>query len=283
MQIPTAAVLVGATMASATMTAQVIAAADVAYFALDRSRLVSLDGTVMGYAASVRHSQNQGATSLNAIRPNGEQAWEFSNAFIGVIQSSGPDLLSESGMDSWINDNFNGTWQYGQGGTVDRTFDMTPVYASWASNTGLMQQRFVSLTAGSITQFENIRAQGLTGTFTFNFDAPVSRFNTAVNVAGHGQANLSVEYTAFISNGMMQPYQIVDISGSSFTVNITSALQSTADLRVSQAVRYQWVSSTFNRNVFIENDTYFGITPIPAPGAIALLGFVGLARGRRRR
>lgn len=284
-KISTVATFIGTAVASLMMITETHAAADIAYFRLTRSQIVGPSGSIQGYAVNVGHAQNQSASSLTAIRPNGQQTWEYFNPFIGLIQTSGSSLLSAAEAESWSNDNFNGTWQYGQGGTTDRTFDMAPVYSSWTSNTGLAQQRFVSLTASSIAQFEAIRAQGLTGTFTFNFDSPVSQYNTAVNVNGHPQANLSIQYTAFISNGMTQPYEIVDIDGSSFSVNITSALESTANLRVTQAIRYEWVSTTYNRSATFRNDTYYGIAPVPAPGAIALFSLTGLAglAGRRRR
>jgi MYXO-CTERM domain-containing protein len=284
MQTSTAAVLAGATLMSATMTTEVQAAADIAYFALNRSRLVSSDGTVMGYAANIRHSQAQGASNLSAIRPNGESGWQYSYPGFGLIQTSGESLMSAAAMDSWSGTNFTGVWQYGQNGVTNRTFDTTSTMANWATNTGLAEQRFVGLTSGAAAQFETIRSQGLTGNFTFDLDTSVTQWNGGTAIAGQPNGQMFVTYTAFISNGMsQQPYEILNVGGSSFSVSITSALASNATLKVTQAIRYEWVSQTYNRSVTVVNDTYYGTTPVPAPGAVALLGLAGLGGRRRRR
>jgi MYXO-CTERM domain-containing protein len=65
-------------------------------------------------------------------------------------------------------------------------------------------------------------------------------------------------------------------------VSITSALASNSMLKISQVIKYEWISLEYNQKVVVLNDTMYG-APIPAPGAIALLGLAGLAGGRRRR
>jgi hypothetical protein len=74
----------------------------------------------------------------------------------------------------------------------------------------------------------------------------------------------------------------------SVSVTITSALASTSMLRLSQTITYQTIHSSangpVNRTVAFSNQSLYGLSaPIPAPGAIALLGLSGLAGSRRRR
>lgn len=278
--------LAGATVASVLMTASAHAAVDVSNFRLSRIQIADFNGSAIGYRAIVGLQRAPG-TNVTAIRPNGESNWGTSNPFAGVTQSSGAAYLSASSMEAWWSSNFTGLWQYGKDGVTDHAYDTTSAVSVWASDTGLFQPRFVSLTASSAAQFDLIRSQGLTGTFTFNLGSSVQQFNDAVSIGGLSNQRFSA-YSAFINNGNGQPpYEILDVNGSSFSVTITSALSSTATLKVSQVVTFQYLGQStagedINRRVAFVNDTYYGIAPVPAPGAAALLGVAGLA-GRRRR
>jgi hypothetical protein len=280
MQISTAAVLIGAAMTSAVNATTVIPVT----LSLTKTRLAAFDNSEFGYVGRITHVQNPGAANLIAIRPNGEQSWQSSSPFGGLAQSVGTvnSLLSSASIDSWSASNFTGVWQYGQNGVANQTFDTTSTMSNWASNTGVFQQRFVGLTASSAAQFESIRSQGLTGTFTFELDAPVTQWNSTTVISGLPNPQIFVDYSANITNGMNAPYQILNINGSSFSVSITSALASNSMLKISQVIKYEWISLEYNQKVVVLNDTMYG-APIPAPGAIALLGLAGLARGRRRR
>jgi MYXO-CTERM domain-containing protein len=136
---------------------------------------------------------------------------------------------------------------------------------------------YLELTQSSIAQFNNICANGLTGTFTFN---------TTQDVV---QAGL---YTAsmFLSGSNGAVFSPTVLSGNTLTVNITSAMSANAGLYL--------LGSTRDNVVFQETTNYpypgdarynYGATtvyisaPVPAPGALALLALAGAAGGRRRR
>ncbi len=254
------------------LSAQSATAADVALFKQWRTRAVDSSGAVLGYVANISHRQGQSpASPIAATRPNGQQTWSSSSD--SELQASFALTSSVSAMNTWCEDNFKGVWQYGQGGTATRTFDTTPYYAMQAS------QEYVSLTADSINLFNTIRSQGLTGTFTFNLtqQAPNSYYtNPDFSMVGHS-------CKALIAGETGAPYEILEITGSSFTVDITSALGANAMMIIDNNLQWQYLSIETSHTVLFQNRSIFGLpSAIPAPGAIALLGLAGLT-GRRRR
>ena len=243
------------------LSAQSATAADVALFKQSRTRAVDSSGAILGYVANISHRQDQSpASPIAATRPNGQQTWSSSSD--SELQTSFALTSSVSAMNAWCEDKCKGVWQYGQGGTTTRTFDTTPYYAMQAS------QEFMSLTADSINLFNTIRSQGQTGTFTFNLTQ---------------QAMVGSSCKALIAGETGAPYEILEIAGSSFTVDITSALGTNAVMVIDNNIQWEYLSIETSHTVLFQNRSIFGLpSAIPAPGAIALLGLAGLT-GRRRR
>ena len=225
-----------------------------------------------------------GATLLSATRPNGQSDWpqQFGSAWsVRMPQGPGfPMYYTGAEIDSWMDSNARGTfsctWSIDVGtfpGTYQSSMDTTPYYVAPTA------MRYLELTQSSIALFNDIVANGRTGTFTFN---------TTQNVftpPGHfaGAANLTLSGAGASVNSSTVT------SGNAFTVNIASALSANTRLTVQVTpgeVGFQEITNypfggtaRYNYNA----STMYIAEPVPAPGALALLALAGAAGGRRRR
>ena len=218
-----------------------------------------------------------GDTMISATRPNGQTNWPQQYGMWEITTPQGPPLTGAQ-IDSWMASNargtFSSTWST-SGGTYPGTYQSSGNFAPYYVAPTAMS--YLELTQSSIAQFNNICANGLTGTFTFN---------TTQDVV---QAGL---YTAsmFLSGSNGAVFSPTVFSGNTLTVNITSAMSANAGLYL--------LGSTRDNVVFQETTNYpypgdarynYGATtvyisaPVPAPGALALLALAGAAGGRRRR
>jgi MYXO-CTERM domain-containing protein len=250
------------------------ASADVAYFTQSRTRSHASDGTILRHSAMITHDQGQSPTgALSATRPNGSSTWTYAMPFgqRTLVEVTSPLTTSQSDVNAWCAENFSGSWQFSQGSGPTRTYDTSTLYATQAD------QSYLTLTADSISLFNSIRTQGLTGTFTFNLTESV----TERNIGGWRW-----NYTALVSDPMYAapPIEILSINGSSFDVTIATALRADSQLSLTNAIRYEDLSLERSRITTFRNVSVFGLpNPVPAPGALALLGLAGLGGGRRRR
>lgn len=217
-----------------------------------------------------------GGTLLSATRPNGETNWPQQ---FGSWQVSTPQGLPLTGaeIDSWMDSNSRGTfsctWSTSGGtypGTYQTSGDFAPYYVAPTART------YLQLTQSSIAQFNDIIANGLTGTFTFNTTQDISQ-------AGFVGANLRIlGGPSLVRSDDMS-------SGNTFTVTIQSALPTYASLRLFGGTsRASFQASTnypFPETARYNSasNTLYQAAPVPAPGALALLGLAGLSGGRRRR
>jgi MYXO-CTERM domain-containing protein len=241
-------------------------------------RFMDQSGGVIGYAgdSQVAATSNQFGSGLSAVRPNGGNDWPLTQSYSGFQQStllyksigigpSGATPISLSELDSWMNSNYRGTWNYEWNGADASSFDTTPYYTVPSS------LNFVSLTPESVALFYAIRSQGLTGQFTFSIDQSVTS----------GQSSNGFNFSTKIRLGS-QP--AVSINGSSVTVNVTSPLAATATLTldtVDETVRVEgpvWQVQNIEKTGSI-----YGSAVVPAPGAFAMFGLAGVAARRRRR
>ena len=240
-------------------------------------RMMDQSGGVIGYAgqSEVAAISEQFGSGLSAVRPNGGNDWPFTTSFTGFQQvttlnkyigigSPGTAPISLGELDSWMNSNYRGTWNYAWNGANQSSFDTTPYYSVPSSI------NFVSLTPESLALFYTIRSQGLTGQFTFSIDQSVT--------SGQTSSGLQLRTQIRLGSG-----PAVDINGSSVTVDVTSPLDATATLSLdtwNEKVRVEgpvWQVQNIEKAVSI-----YGSAAVPAPGAIALLGLAGLANRRRR-
>jgi hypothetical protein len=217
----------------------------------------------------------QFGSGLSAVRPNGGNDWPFTMSNSGYQQStllstfigigpSGPAPISLGELDSWMNSNYRGTWNYAWNGVNQSSFDTTPYYSVPSSI------NFVSLTPESLALFYTIRSQGLTGQFTFSIDRSVT--------SGQTSSGLDLYTRIRLGSG-----PAVDINGSSVTVNVKSALDATAMLTLSTTEETVIVQGPeWQVQNFEVTNSYYGFAVVPAPGAIALLGLAGLANRRSR-
>lgn len=216
-----------------------------------------------------------GGTLLSATRPNGETNWPQQYGSWSVRTPQGLPLTGAQ-IDSWMDSNSRGTfsctWSTSGGtypGTYQTSGDFAPYYIAPTART------YLQLTQSSIAQFNDICANGLTGTFTFNTTQDI-------NQAGFVGASFSISGpTAAFSNYVS--------SGNTLTVTIESALSTYSRLRLSGGTSSaSFQASTnypFPETAFYNSDstTQYQAAPVPAPGALALLALAGAAGGRRRR
>ena len=221
-------------------------------------------------------SFGSGGTLLSATRPNGETNWPQQFGSWQVSTPQGPPLTGAQ-IDSWMASNargtFSSTWSTSGGtypGTYQTSGDFAPYYVAPTART------YLQLTQSSIAQFNDICANGLTGTFTFNTTQDISQ-------AGFVGANLRIlGGPSLVRSDDMS-------SGNTFTVTIQSALPTYASLRLfggtSQASFQASTNYPFPETAFYNSgsNTLYQAAPVPAPGALALLGLAGLSGGRRRR
>lgn len=244
----------------------------------DSYRIMDQSGGVIGYAgeSEVAATSNQFGSGLSAVRPNGGNDWPFTQSYSGYQQvtnlakyigigPSGLAPISLGELDSWMNSNYRGTWNYQWNGADASSFDTTPYYSAPSS------LNFVSLTPESVALFYAIRSQGLTGQFTFSIDQSVTS----------GQSSTGFNFGTRIKLGNAPA---VYINGSSVTVDVTSPLAATATLILNtsnETVRVQ--GPVWQVQNLQSTSSMYGTAAVPAPGAFAMLGLAGIAARRRRR
>jgi MYXO-CTERM domain-containing protein len=224
-----------------------------------------------------------GVPLISATRPNGESNWpqQFGSWSVRTPQGPGlPPYLTGAEIDSWMDSNARGTFSCTvrmDGGTYPGTYqssmDTSPYYVAPTAMT------YMELTQSSIALFNDIVANGRTGTFTFNTTQDF------VNPAGQSPGAANIE----VSSGFYNVYSSSVFSGNTFTVNIASVLSAGARLSVNRTggqvgfpeiTNYPFVGTArYNYNT----STMYTVSPVPAPGALALLALAGAAGGRRRR
>jgi MYXO-CTERM domain-containing protein len=241
-------------------------------------RFMDQSGGVVGYAgqSEVAATSNEFGSGLSAVRPNGGNDWPFTMSESGYQQStllstfigigpSGPAPISLGELDSWMNSNYRGTWNYEWNGADASSFDTTPYYSVPSSI------NFVSLTPESVALFNTIRSQGLTGQFTFSINQSVT--------TGMTSSGLSLSTQIRLGNG-----PAVDINGSSVTLNVASPLAATATLTLNtfnETVRV--ASPVWQVQNFEVTSSIYGTAAVPGPGVFAMFGLTGIAARRRRR
>jgi MYXO-CTERM domain-containing protein len=138
---------------------------------------------------------------------------------------------------------------------------------------------YMELTQSSIALFNDIIANGRTGTFTFNTTQNV------VTPAGYYQAGANI----MLSGGVNAVSSPTMRSGNAFTVNIASALSANTLLTITATPgvkAFQPISNyaiANNARYSYNASTLYSAAPVPTPGALALLALAGAAGGRRRR
>ena len=245
---------------------------------------LSVYTNVLRYASAAGLSNNYvdasvsfgaGDRMLSATRPNGQTNWpqKFGSWQI-TLQGAG--FLTGAEVDSWMDSNargtFSATWSTSGGtypGTYQSSADISPYYIAPTART------YMELTQSSIALFNDICANGRTGTFTFN---------TTQDVVQAGFFNMNL----FLSGQIGAVFSPTLFSGNTLTVNITSAMSanslliiqaSTREVAFQEITNYPFVGTArYN----YDSRTMYTAAPVPAPGALALLALAGAA-GRRRR
>jgi len=248
------------------------------------TRLATAAGLTDNYFSG-QVSFGAGGTLISVTRPNGQSDWGpySSSSRYQTTMPQGPGFpayYTGAEIDSWMDSNARGTfsctWSTVGGtypGTYQSSMDTTPYYVSPTA------MRYLELTQSSIALFNDIVANGRTGTFTFNTTQDVftqaGYFSGAANLMLSGGGN-------FVDSPTVT-------SGNAFTVNIASALSANTRLTVQvtpgqvgfqEITNYPFVGTArYNYNA----STMYTSQPVPAPGALALLALAGAAGGRRRR
>ncbi len=198
----------------------------------------------------------------SVIRPNGATDW----GFIGDNQVS--QFLSETtvGLDSttaesWMQSNYAGGWQVSWDGSNTYTADTSPSYTS------ILSREYLELTADSVALFEDIRANGLTGTFTFTLAEPL-----VSKSQGYGYIQGSSGFTSAHFTGSTFELTVADALSADSALFIQYGTSAFLDTFASGDSAYMWQLA----------ETVYGTGIVPAPGASALLGLAGLFARRRR-
>lgn len=216
-----------------------------------------------------------GGQILSATRPNGQTNWPQQFGSWQITTPQGPGLTGAE-IDTWMDSNSRGTfsctWSTSGGtypGTYQTSGDFAPYYVAPTART------YLQLTQSSIAQFNDICANGRTGTFTFNTTQDISQ-------AGFVSAS-------FFISGPTAAFSNTVSSGNTLTVTIQSALSTYSSLRLtggtSQASFQASNNYPFPETAYYNSSstTLYQSAPVPAPGALALLALAGAAGGRRRR
>lgn len=237
-----------------TVTGAAHAQSSIVYSTLSRAADSTGIGEALFAGVSVRSSvaATQGQPPSSAIRPNGQSDWPYTFGEQLFIGNDGGN-----GLESWLDDNSSGLWQFTYANGASGSFDTSSIYIPAA------ERRFLELTSASASLFEDIKANGLTGTFTFHFTEPYTWQNG--NFA-------SISFGTYYQN-------FNNASGvTSVTFDIVEALGADDFMITEFAVAPLASLNT----MYHSNLLYYGYGAVPAPGALALLGLAGLA-GRRRR
>ena len=233
------------------------------------SRIGNATGLTDEYAqAYIEAETRYGSQAFPSLaRPNSDTNWDSTTATTARLGYTG--TMNGASIESWMSSNYSGAWDVTYAGSSTQSFDTSPYYQS------VTGREYLELSAASATQFENIVANGLTGTFTFELTAPHYS-------EGQGRAYISGDGT--LAHG---DSDLTYLNGSTFQLTIASALGADAKLVL------QLQSGAFIGTFPTGDDAYmtwFGesvygaaSTPaVPGPMVIASLAGLGLARRRRR-
>jgi hypothetical protein len=213
-----------------------------------------------GYIGGVINASSQSLPSIT--RANGSSDWTFSDqSFAGLMNFAPASGVDEGALENWMQSHLSGMWEVSWGGGLTNFVNMAPYYTPVAS------RGYLELTTASIELFEEIKAGGLTGTFTFELAQPGSPLD---------------DRSAYIAG---QPLSLSQIVGTSFEMTIESALSQNDTLSLrSGRIDSSVFGLALEHNLSVETvaTTIYGHSFIPAPGALALLGLASLV-GRRRR
>lgn len=257
------------------------------------------EGTVSGLGGVITNLtgydwnyETSNVTPTSITRPTGSSTWDytfdlgptsgFRGTALGPMASQGGAPFADvAAAAAWADSNAKGVWSVEHDGS-NWTFDTTsggqagfePGYVN------VLDRDYYELTAASAQQFLDIRAQGLTGSFTFNLTSAAADPNYIPNV----WYSLSSGGTSFFDAGQ------ISLGSSSFTVDITTALAADATLELSKGNNAQWYNPAAGGMDFIlamQSRTLYGYsysTPaVPGVGGIAAIAGLGLAGRRRRR
>lgn len=249
-----AASIVVAVMTAVTGAAHAQASTSIVYSTLTRTADSTGIGEALFASVSVQSwvGGTQGQPPSSAIRPNGQSDWPYTFGGQLFISNDGGD-----GLESWLDDNSSGLWQFTYANGASGSFDTSSIYIPAA------ERRFLELTSASASLFEDIKANGLTGTFTFHFTEPFTWQNGIGASIGFGTYYQNFNYASGVT---------------SVTFDIVEALGADDFMYTEFAVGALASGDT----MYHSNVLYYGYGAVPAPGALALLGLAGLA-GRRRR
>ena len=249
----------------ATVGITAVAQADQINLTSDAIRIADATGLTDRFLGSAVLAQNRYYTTANRpqlVRPNGATDW----AFLGNDQASLYIFDSTNGIDAttaeaWMQSNYVGNWQVSWDGTNTYTTNTSVAY------TPLLEREYIELTSSSVALFENIRANGLTGTFTFTLTEP--HYSKGQGTAGFSGSS------GFVATSL---------NGSTFELTITNALSADTKLFLEYYTGAYLDTFASGDSAYMTqiSVTMYGTGIVPAPGAIALLGLAGLA-GRRRR
>ena len=253
------------------------------------------EGTVGGLGGVLEnnafYSWNYEASNVvptSITRPTGSSTWDSTwdaGPILGFSQFAQGPAASQGGAPfadvataaAWADSNVKGVWGVDHNGsnwTFDTTSGGQPGFEDGYVN--VLDRDYYELTAASAQQFLDIRAQGLTGNFTFDLTSAAADLNNV-------RFSLNSENTGFFAGDR------ISMGSSSFTVNITTALAADATLELSfgtSALWYNPAPGIFSVGLGMQSRTLYGysysITAVPGVGGIAAVAGLGLA-GRRRR
>lgn len=245
--------------ASVAIALSVVHVADAGLVRTQVARFADASGLLDRYAGAGLSSIGFDEPIVSVTRPDGMTMYQQS--IFGGLDAN----FTASQMDDWLSSRARGTWTISYEDGSSETFDTTPLWTPAAN------RAYGILTASSVALWESIIAQQLSGTFTFEMVQSVEELgcNGVQLLVGGGLGGVGNITT-----------------GRTFTVNVngTGAAQG-GFLALSGFGVAGTVTGTGGYEVLWDSGFYTLYTaPVPAPGALVLLGLAlaPLRRGRRR-
>ncbi len=215
---------------------------------------------------------------LTSVRPNGQGSWDRDYSSNNQIEW-GPGWRNDSAIgfpvpsslrptlaqvESWSESNFKGSWSIGWG-SDSFTYDTTPRWVSAAGRT------YATLSAASIAALDAARSGGGSGSLTLSM---------AHSLQYYGATRASLILRSYSGTQYAQAEYLT--SGTDFTfTNLPPIPSDTLAILRLETIGGWDTAGSHQVSTVLNAETFYA--PVPAPGALALLGVAGLGAASRRR
>ena len=251
--------------------------------------LVAGDITIVGYQASGSPDSFSFATLVNVDA--GEILYFTDNGFTTV--TTGSIVAGFRGVSSTNNVGNEGLIKYTVGANGLAAGQVVSSLSTNTANGAWTLSGLVNITTGSgsyvapsfstsgdqITVFQSSNAQPMLSGFTalYNFDSSSGYEAAGDSNKGQLAPGLVQGTSAVLTNNVLNSFQNFNFAAFSGPADRATWLA-----RIGNAANWTFAGTSALPVATNVADGSFSVTPVPSPGAIALLGFAGLVARRRR-